>query len=80
MSRCSVNYEHFWDVTQETALRDMPKAVAEQTVNGPFCVKKMYKILRRWQKGLFCKWQNTRKWPILMQDAKNIEKTSLEPH
>ena len=38
MSRCSVNYEHFWDVTQETALRDMPKAAAEQTVNGPFCV------------------------------------------
>lgn len=81
MSRCGVNCQRFWDVTEEIALRDMPKVAAEQTVNGPFYVKKkMYKILKRWQKGPFCKWQNTRKWPILLQDARNIQKTILEPH
>ena len=30
MSRCSLNCEHFWDVTQERVLRDMPKPAAEQ--------------------------------------------------
>ena len=39
MSRYSLNYERFWDVTQERASRDMPKPAAEQTVNGPFYVK-----------------------------------------